>query len=133
MHAAALIAALLFAASGAAPLPVVEQDCELISVAHLSDGAEIVFFWADVNGIWTCLDHRWAGSGMVVSGDSGNWLLQWQDDGEDCYRIVRTPRWVESWESENPLSDQNQRPWFRQLLHPGLKQPPKLASAGEAR
>jgi len=128
MHAAT-IAAFLYAFSGAAPLPVVEQECELISVAHLSDGAELVFFWSQVQSEWTCLDHRWCHSSMRVGRSGDAWRLEWEDDSEHCYRVVTTPIWVESWESGNPLSDQNQRPWFRQLLNPGLKSPPKLATS----
>ena len=106
-------------------MPIVEQTVECISIAHLSDGAELVFFWELVQGEWTCLDHRWAASNMVVARDENQWTLQWCDESENCYRIVHSACWVESWESENPLSDQNQRPWFRQLLNPGLKQPSK--------
>lgn len=108
-----------------------EQTVECISVAHLSDGAELIFFWDLVQDDWTCLDHRWAGSAMIVAHEDSLWVLHWSDESENCYRVVRTRRWVESWESENPLSDQNQRPWFRQLLNPGLKQPQKLAGGAK--
>ncbi len=106
-------------------LPVVEQSVECISIAHLSDGIDLVFFWTTVQGEWTCLDHRWASTSMAVTRDGSEWLLQWPDESDNCYRLVRTSCWVESWETENPLAEQNQRPWFRQLLTPGLKQPSK--------
>ncbi len=107
----------------AGDLPVVEQSVETISVAHLNDGVELVFFWTLVQGEWTCLDHRWVSTNMVVTRDRDGWLLAWPDESENCYRMVRATCWVESWESESPLAEQNQRPWFRQLLNPGLKQP----------
>jgi len=121
---------LLAAAIGQAPLqldagslPWVEQSVECISVAHLDDGVRLVFFWARVQGEWTCLDHRWASTSMALSRRGDEWLLSWPDENENCYRLVRTRCWVESWETDNPLAAQNQRPWFRQLLNPGLVKP----------
>lgn len=104
-------------------LPLVEQSVECVSVAHLDDGVRLVFFWARVQGEWTCLDHRWATTGMALSRQADEWLLSWPDENENCFRVVRTRCWVESWEPENPLTEQNQRPWFRQLLNPGLVKP----------
>lgn len=123
----ALVVAAAFSQSegsvGHGALPLVDQTVECISVAHLGDGVELVFFWSLVQGEWTCLDHRWASGGMSLSRRDGEWALAWVDENENCYRVVRTTCWVESWEDYNPLAEQNQRPWFRQLLHPGLRQP----------
>jgi hypothetical protein len=106
-------------------LPFVDQTVECVSVAHLGDGVELAFFWSFVQGEWTCLDHRWVTTAMSLSRRGDEWLLAWADENESCYRLVRTKCWVESWEHDNPLIEQNQRPWFRQLLHPGLRQPPR--------
>lgn len=105
-------------------LPVVEQRVEAISIAHLNDGAELVFFWALVQGQWTCLDHRWLSANMVLRRDGAGWRLEWPDDGVDCYRVVHTACWVESWEIDSPLAEERRRPWFRRLLNPGLARPP---------
>lgn len=131
MHAAILLLASLagqydFWQQPDAPLPIVEQTVECVSVAHLDDGVELVFFWASVQGEWTCLDHRWLSSDMVLGQVDDAWLLQWKDAGENCYRVVRARCYVESWETESPLAEQNARPWFRQLLEPGLKQAPEV-------
>ena len=104
-------------------MPLVDQRVECISVAHLGDGVELVFFWSLVQGEWTCLDHRWVSSSMSLSRCGDEWVLAWADENENCYRLLRTHCWVESWEQNNPLAEQNQRPWFRQLLHPGLRRP----------
>ncbi|HEV7223587.1 MAG TPA: hypothetical protein VGN42_12850 [Pirellulales bacterium] len=108
---------------GHGSVPVVDQRVECISVAHLGDGVELVFFWSLVQGEWTCLDHRWVSSSMSLSRCGDEWVLAWADENENCYRLLRTHCWVESWEPNNPLAEQNQRPWFRQLLHPGLRRP----------
>lgn len=105
-------------------LPFVEQAVECISVAHLAENVELIFFWDRVQGEWTCLDHRWASSAMALSRRGETWRLAWSDDAEGCYRVVTTRLWIESWEPENPLAEQNQRPWFRQIANPGLKKPP---------
>ena len=104
--------------------PVVEQAVECISVAHLTENVELIFFWDRVQGEWTCLDHRWASTAMTLSRQGDAWQLAWSDDAESCYRVVTTKLWVESWEPENPLAEQNRRPWFRQIANPGLKKPP---------
>ena len=103
--------------------PSVEEEVECISVAHVGDGAELVFFWSLVQGNWTCLDHRWISDGMSISRRGDEWALAWNDENERCYRTVRTKCWVESWERESPLAEQKQRPWFRRMLCPGLRQP----------
>lgn len=103
--------------------PCVEQDVECISVCHLDDCIRLVFFWDLIQGDWTCLDHRWVVTNMSVFKDGEYTVLAWSDDNENCYRIIRTKCWVESWEYENPLTQQNQNVWFAQLLNPGLKRP----------
>ena len=125
-----MLSLLLVAALGQSPvqpvdmsLPFVEQAVECISVAHLDDGVKLVFFWSRVQGEWTCLDHRWLSPSMTLSRRGEEWLLSWPDENENCFRVVRTPCWVETWEAQNPLTEQNQRPWFRQLLNPGLVKP----------
>jgi len=134
MHAAILCVAFYLAQLFAAPadssvdptpgIQTVEQEVELISVAHVGDGAELVFFWAPVQGEITCLDHRWLSREMIVVFAGGCWTLAWLDsNGDSCYRIVRSRHWAESWERESPLAEQNQRPWFRQLCAPGLAMP----------
>jgi hypothetical protein len=105
-------------------LPLVEQTVDCISVAHQAEGADLIFFWDRVQGEWTCLDYRWASSAMAVSRHCEAWRLAWLDDGDGCYRVVASRYWIESWEPESPLAEQNCKPWFRQLAHPGLKQPP---------
>jgi hypothetical protein len=127
MHAAT-IAALLFAVSGAAPLQVVEQECDMVSVCHMPVNCILVFFWADVQGKPTCLAHRWSPCAMEVTARDGGWQLEWDDNEDSCHRIIRTPIWVESWEQTDPRVDEGgkNRQW-RNQLEPGLKQPPKLA------
>lgn len=129
MHAA-LIAAVL-SLLGQAPLVVCEQDVELISVAHLDGCGELVFFHDFVQGELTRLDHRWLASTAFVHWDGAAWVLSWEDECDHCYRVVRAPIFVESWEAENPLNEINQRPWFRQLLEVGLRQPPRLAGGAK--
>lgn len=119
MNAVFLALALLCAE----PMPLVEQSVECISIAHLDDGITLFFFWDRVQGEWTCLSDRWVCSTMCLSRRGAEWVLSWPDENESCFRVIRTRCWVESWEPENPLSEVNGRPWFRQLLNPGLKQP----------
>ena len=123
MHAAVLVALLFIAPGQAAPL--VEQDVDLVSIAHLPDDVRLVFFWQRVQGQWTCIDYRWHSPQMSLSNDCDGFTLAWPDDNQNCYRVIRAPAYVESWEPQNPLAEQNQWPWFRQLLNPGLRQPPK--------
>lgn len=105
--------------------PMVEQTVAAVSVAHVADGAELLFFWDDVQGEWTCLDHRWFASDMRVGrDDEGHWSLTWldYDGGVTSFRVVRTRCWIETWEHESPLAVDHGKPWFRRLLCPGLKQ-----------
>lgn len=116
---------LAIAAQIAAPMPLVEQTVECISIAHLEDGISLVFFWDLVQSDWTCLDHRWLSGGMILTLGDGAWILAWPDENENCFRVIRTRSFVESWEVQNPLAELNQRPWFRQLLNPGLAKAPR--------
>lgn len=116
---------LAIVAQVAAPMPLVEQTVECISIAHLEDGISIVFFWDFVQDDWTCLDHRWLSPVMVLAFGDGGWILAWPDENENCFRVIRTRCYVESWERSNHLVEVNARPWFRQLLNPGLRMPPR--------
>lgn len=124
MHILCLILASVLAQADAS-IPWVEQSVECISIAHLEEGVKLVFFWGLVQGEWTCLDHRWLSSQMNLSLVDGEWVLSWPDENENCYRVIRSPAYVESWEPESPLAELNQRPWFRQLLNPGLAHAPR--------
>jgi hypothetical protein len=125
MHAALIAAIIFFSAPLAAPVPIVEQTVEFVSVAHLADGAELIFIWADVQGEITVLGHRWLNSGMGVHRSGDEWVLAWEDEGDSCYRVIHTRHWLESWENENPLAAEHGKPWFRQLCEAGLKSPPR--------
>lgn len=127
MHAAALIAALLFAASGAAPFVI--QDVEAISVAHISNGSELISVWDDVQGDFSLLDTRWQASDMSVRWDGDAWALEWDDTADHCYRVLRTKCWIESYEDGNPYEEDRHKAWFVQLCAPGLKQPPQAPQA----
>jgi len=131
LYAATLLAASCFCGQDAAtseeasPLPLVEQHVECVSVAHLPNGGDAVFFWDIVQGQWAYLDHRWLSDQMDVRWDRDSWVLSWPDESEGCHRRVRTPLWVESWESDSPLAEQAARPWFCRMTAVGLKQPPQ--------
>ena len=100
----------------------VYQEVDTVAVAHVRDGAELVFFFDYVQGEWGLLDHRWLIDSMGVGFYESRWLLFWYDDGDRRWRLVSTKRWVETWEQESPLAANQNRPWFRRALVPGLKQ-----------
>lgn len=131
MYVVTILAALCLGGQNSAdrederPLPLVEQQVECVSIAHLSNGGDAVFFWDVVQGQWAYLDHRWMSDQMYVQWDRDAWVLSWTDDSEGCYRRVRTTLWVESWELDSPLAEQASRPWFCRMTAVGLKQPPK--------
>lgn len=108
-----------------APERLVVQHVDTISIAHVADGAELVFFWDHVQGVWSCLDHRWLASDMacIYDAEAEQWQLSWYDEGDDCRRYVHASHWIESWETDNPLAAIHNRPWFAKLLVPGLKMP----------
>lgn len=117
-----LTAAILFGkAAGEDGMPLVEQEVDCISVAHIDDGVSLVFFWARVQGEWVCLDHRWRSSEMAVSRSGGRFVLAWPDDCDSCYRVVFADAWIESWERQSPLAAESDKPWHARLLEPGLK------------
>lgn len=112
--------------------PVVEQSVELVSVVHVvsdsGSAGRTVFFFSHVQNEWMQLDHRWLDDTFVVVWDGKEWVLTWLDNtynDDACYRVVRTPIWVEGWHEENPIFAGNGKPWFVGLLEPGLKSPPK--------
>lgn len=107
-------------------MPIVEQDVEVISIAHLEHGVTMAFFWDRVQGDFTCLDHRWVCSDWLIYRDGDRWCIAWTDDMDECYRVLRTRCYVESWEKDNPLDSQRNQPWFAGLLQPGLKKPPTV-------
>lgn len=125
MHAAILCAAFYLAQflAPAAGIPLVEQTVDFVSVAHLGDGTNLLFFFAPVQGEITCLDHRWLASDMAVHRAGDEWVLSWTDESRACYRVIRARHWLESWEATSPLAEMNARPWFRQACAPGLAQP----------
>lgn len=102
-------------------LPIVEQHVECISICHMTDGVSQVYFWDMVQNTWTCLDTRWLSSQAMTYLEGDKFVLILPE--EACIRKITTKCWVESWEITNPLAEQNQRPWFRQLLNPGLRKP----------
>ena len=125
MFAIVLALAVSFTAADAAPMQVVTEDVDTIAVCHVADGAELIFFFAEIQGEWACLDHRWASPDMAPRISPEGFELAWLDESEwpHCYRIVRAPAYVETHERVSPLAERNDRPWFVQLLEPGLKQP----------
>ena len=117
---------LAIAAQIAAPdEPLVVEEVDAIAICHVADGAELVFFFCTVQGEWTCLDHRWLAADMAPRFDGRRFSLAWHDDGDSCYRVIRSAAWIESWERENPLAEIRNRPWFARLLVPGLAQAPR--------
>lgn len=127
MHAA-LIAALLFAASGAAPFRVVvDERVDTIAICH-SANADVCYFFGFVQNEWATIDHRWISNDFQAGRDGPDWILTFEDWGDECQRVVRTTNWIETWQEVSPREEEKQRPWFRQQTEPGLKQPPKLAA-----
>lgn len=118
-----MFAALLSAVLILGQAEIVVEDIDTIAVCHVADGAQLVFFFARVQGEWACLEHRWITCDMTPGRSGDKFTLAWRDDCDGCHRLVRAAAWIESWEAENPLTEVNGRPWFRQLLNPGLKQP----------
>jgi len=108
-------------------LPIVEQEVDFISVAHLPDNVQLLFFWDRIQGEMATLDYRWMPSDYALEMVDDFWYLGWEDwnGGAQCYRVIKTKHWVESWESESPLNPIQQRPWFAQILFVGLKKPPQ--------
>lgn len=104
------------------PERYVEQHVDTISVVHVRDGAELIFFYDFVQGEWSCLDHRWLAGDMLVGRQGERWTLAWHDDGDSCWRLMIADRWYETWTDESPLAGQHNRPWFVRLLAPGLSQ-----------
>lgn len=102
------------------PERFVGQTVDTISVVHIKDGADLIFFWDFVQGEWACLDHRWLTTDMALSFDDRHWNLFWHDDNDSCWRLMKATHWIESWEDESPLAGQHNRPWFARLLAPGL-------------
>lgn len=100
--------------------PAVVQEVDCISVAHVEGGAELVLFWAEVQGEWTCLDHRWIAEDMVVQQRGGETALWWKDWSDSCYRLVRTNRYLESWERESPFAANAGQPWFARVAGMGV-------------
>lgn len=98
---------------------LIEQDVEMISVAHCADGAELVFFWDFVQGDFTLLDYKYI-SDMIIWSDGLETSIYWHDN--NCYRLITTKCWAESWEDENPTSLINRGAWFVRIVMPGLKQ-----------
>lgn len=99
--------------------PAVVQEVDCISVAHF-DGSELVFFWGRVQGEWTCLDYRWQPNDMAVRHCDGETEIWWQDWEDSCWRLVRTRRWIESWERESPLAGNANQPWFARVAKMGV-------------
>lgn len=129
MHAAALIAAILFAASGAAPFNViVDERVDTIAICH-SENCEFAYFFDFVQGSWSVIDHRCISSEFQVQRDGADWVLTFDDWGDECYRSVRAANWIETWQPMSPREEENQRPWFRQQVEPGLRAPPKAGGA----
>lgn len=107
--------------------PVVEQEVEIISVAMWGGDCRMIFFWDSLQNEFALLSHRWMDNSYSISLQDGKWCVEWEDTGDQCYRRVFTKCYVESREQQNPFSeDQQGRPWFANLLEPGLKQPPKI-------
>ena len=103
---------------------IIEQEVECISVCHLDDHNLIIFFWDIIQGEWALLDHQWVwGSENAVSTIKGKTYLSFTrtDYPNRYYYIVSTDCYIESWEKENPLTIQNNRPWFANNIPPGLK------------
>lgn len=107
-------------------LPLVEEEVEIISIAHWGGDCQMAFYWGIVQGEMVLLDHRWLYGKESVQWHDGYWCMTWHDESEYCYRIVRTKCFVESWEPGNPLTEGGDRPWFANLLEPGLRKPPKV-------
>jgi len=123
MYATILALAVSFTAADAAP--IVTEDVDTIAVCHVADGAELVFFFSEIQGEWACLDHRWRAADMTHGRDGDRWMLAWHDDGDSCYRVIRAAHWIESYEPESPLAINHNKPWFARLCAPGLKSPTK--------
>ena len=129
----AVLIALAAFLSGGDAAPLVVDDVDLIAVAHLPGDEILVFFFSRVQNSWTCIDHRWACLEMNPRISADGFEISWLDESESphCYRLVRAPAYVESWEPESPLAQNHNKPWFVRLVEPGLKQPPKPQPQGE--
>lgn len=126
MHAAT-IAAIFFAISGAAPTSLVDERVDTIAIFH-SENAEFAYFFDFIQGDWSVIDHRVISSEFRVYRDGADWVLTFDDWGDECLRAVRAEHWFEVWQEASPREEENQRPWFRQQAEPGLRSPPKLAA-----
>lgn len=102
--------------------PFIVQKLDTISVVHVKDGAELVFFFDFIQGEWSVLDHRWLAADMITNiTNDGKFTLYWRDDGDSCYRLMVADHYYETWVEESPLAIQHNRPWFARLLAPGLR------------
>lgn len=106
------------------PQHIVEQTVDLISVAHVKDGQQQLYFWALVQNEWALLDYRHLPSESAVCQDGNDTVVFFLDQSDNCFRSIRSTHWLETWEDESPMASQHGRPWFARLLCPGLKQPP---------
>lgn len=123
MHAALLFAVVAFAGESApAEPPLVVEDVDLIAVAHVADGRRVAVFFGRVQEQPAQLAHRWAWDDAAPVRDGDGWAYLFFDAEAACWRLVRTPAWIETWSEANPLADAG-RPWFAGLCEPGLKQP----------
>lgn len=126
MHAAVLAALLFIAPAPAAPLVI--DDVDTIAICHSAESGDLIFFFGLIQGEWGVVDHRWPVRDMQAGHDGQRFTLSWLDESEyeaHCFRLVRALAWIESWQAESPLAERNARPWFAQMLAPGLRQPAK--------
>lgn len=120
MHALALAAWLFFAAGEAAPIVVDEVD--LVAIAHGETGGAIAIFYGRVQNTPTQLAHRWLSDDLPPTRTTDGWDWLFYDSSDDCWRLVRTTAWVETWGAENPAG-RNDGPWFVGLTECGLSPP----------
>lgn len=117
-----MFAALLSAVLLLGQAEIVVEDIDTIAVCHVADGPQLVFFFARVQGEWSCIEHRWIACDMTPGRSGDKFTLAWRDDTDGCHRLVRSAAWIESWEAESPLAN-NDKPWWVRMCAPGFKQP----------
>lgn len=125
IHHIVLALSVMFFSEFGDDYPIVKQHIDTISIVHLEDDINFIFFFDTVQGEWVILDYRWQPDYIVFTYIDKNFGLFWRDDSDSCWRYVTSSHWIESWELESPLVEQNNRPWFARLLTCGLKKPPE--------
>lgn len=116
-----MLAAIVAAVLAISQSDLVTDDVDLISVAHVQDRGSVVCFWGRAAGNWHLLAHRWSPDEASISRQANSWAFNFRDTQDECWRVVRAPQYIESWESGDPINESGL--WFVQLLEPGLRQP----------